>query len=53
MVPLLSPYGEGEIHRREQSVREYSVVPLVFFSKSTVFSKRCFVMGSSSRLVVL
>lgn len=48
MVILLStlygspskPLRGREIHRIEQSVRGYSVVPLVFFSQSTVFSKR-------------
>jgi len=40
MVPLLSPYGEGLYTGREQGVRGYSVVPLLFLSQSTVFSKR-------------
>ena len=34
------PLRGREIHRVEQGVRGYSVVPLLFFSQSTVFSKR-------------
>lgn len=29
-----------EIHMIERGVRGYSIVPMVFFSQSTVFSKR-------------
>lgn len=40
MVPLLSPYGEGLYTGIEQGVGDTVVVPLLFFSQSTVFSKR-------------
>ena len=40
MVLLLSHYVEGLYTGREQGVRGYSVVPEVFFSQSTVFSKK-------------
>lgn len=43
MVPLLSPYGGREIHRIEQSVKGYSVVPMLFFSQSTLFLNRDYV----------
>lgn len=34
------PLRGRTIHRVEQGVRGYSIVPLLFFSQSTVFSKR-------------
>ena len=40
MVPLLSPYGEGRYTGIERVLGDTVFVPLVFFSQSTVFSKR-------------
>ena len=34
------PLRGRTIHRMEQGVRGYSIVPMLFFSQSTVFSKR-------------
>lgn len=39
MVLLLSPYGEGTYTEDTAGCRGYSVVPLLFFSQDTVFSK--------------
>ena len=53
MVPLLSPYGEGEIHRIEQGVGN-TVLFLCCSLASLLCSLRGVMdRGSSSRLVVL
>lgn len=39
MVPLLSPTGKGDTQDRAEC-RGCSIVPMLFFSQSTVFSKR-------------